>query len=170
MTLYEDALGRVEPERIAAAEDAARQLSPRPLEVASPSLPQFGAPRAVLITAEAANRHTAETAAAQAQLAAGAAHARADVRAARARLDDLGAALRLAVGDGVLVLPTLPAQPPRWDKLEDTAAQLEATGRLTRLCDPVNSAGLVAVSTPTGVQIVAARMETALGAALRLEP
>ena len=94
MTLADEALGRVEPERIAAAREAALQLSARPVELAGPSLPAFGAPRAVLITAEAAARHHAETAAAQAQLAAGAAHARADVRAARARLDDLGAALR----------------------------------------------------------------------------
>ena len=69
----------------------------------------------------------------------------------------------------MLVLPTLPARPPRWDELEDTSAQLRATGRLTRLCGPVNSSGLVAVSVPSGVQVVAARMETALGAALRLE-
>ena len=138
-------------------------LSARPVELAGPSLPAFGAPRAIVITAEAAARHDGETAAAQAQLAAGAAHARADVRAARARLDDLGAALRLAVGDGVLVIPALPARPPRWDELEDTTAQLRATGRLTRLCGPVNSSGLVAVSVPSGVQVVAARMETALG-------
>jgi Asp-tRNA(Asn)/Glu-tRNA(Gln) amidotransferase A subunit family amidase len=123
-----------------------------------------------VITAEAAARHDAETAAVQAQLAAGAAQAEADVGAARARLEELGAALRAAVGDGVLVIPTLPARPPRWEELEDTAAQLRATGRLTRLCGPVNSSGLVAVSLPSGVQLVAARMETALAAALRLEP
>jgi aspartyl-tRNA(Asn)/glutamyl-tRNA(Gln) amidotransferase subunit A len=168
VTLADEALGRVEPERITAAREAALRLSARPVELAGPSLPAFGAPRAVLITAEAAARHRAETPAAQAQLAAGAAHARADVRAARARLDDLGAALRVTVGEGVLVIPTLPARPPRWDEVEDTDAQLRATGRLTRLCGPVNGSGLVAVSAPSGVQLVARRMETALAAALRV--
>jgi Asp-tRNA(Asn)/Glu-tRNA(Gln) amidotransferase A subunit family amidase len=67
------------------------------------------------------------------------------------------------------VAPALPAAPPRWDELEDTTAQLRATGRLTRLCGPVNSSGLVAVSVPSGLQVVARRMETALAAALRLE-
>ena len=50
----------------------------------------------------------------------------------------------------------------------DTDAQLRATGRLTRLCGPVNSARLVAVSTPHGVQLVARDIPTALAAALRL--
>jgi aspartyl-tRNA(Asn)/glutamyl-tRNA(Gln) amidotransferase subunit A len=168
VTLAEDQLGRVEPERLEAARDAARHLSPRPLELAGPSLPAFGAPRAVVITGEAAARHHGETRAAQAQLEAGAAHAEADVRAARARLDVLGAALREAAGDGVLVIPSLPAPPPLWQEVEDTDAQLRATGRLTRLCGPVNSAGLVAVSTPQGVQLVARNMETALAAAIRL--
>ena len=90
------------------------------------------------------------------------------MRAARARLDELGAALRDAVGDGVLVTPALPSAPPRWDELPDTDAELRATGRLTRLCGPVNSSGLVAVSTPQGVQLVARNIETALAAALRL--
>ncbi len=168
VTLAEDQLGRVEPERLQAARDAAHHLSPHPRELTTPSLPQFGAPRATVITAEAAARHEGETASARAQLTAGTAYARAEVRAARAHLDELGAALREAVGDGVLVTPTLPSAPPRWDELETTDAQLQATGRLTRLCGPVNSSGLVAVSVPSGVQVVAARMETALGAALRL--
>ena len=172
LTLADEALGRVEPERVAAARDAAGQLSAHPVELPGPSLPSFGAPRATAIGAEAVALHDprdAETAAAVAQLESAAAAAEADVRAARARLDELGAALRGAIGPGVLVLPTLPARPPRWDELEDTNAQLRATGRLTRLCGPVNSSGLVAVSVPSGVQVVAARMETALGAALRLE-
>jgi aspartyl-tRNA(Asn)/glutamyl-tRNA(Gln) amidotransferase subunit A len=168
VTLAEDQLGQVEPERLNTAHDAARHLSPQPLELSTPSLPQFGAPRATVITAEAAARHHAETPAARAQLAAGAKHTEAAVRAARARLDELGATLRDAVGDGVLVTPTLPSPPPRWDELADTDAQLRATGRLTRLCGPVNSSGLVAVSTPHGVQLVARDVETALAAALRL--
>ena len=166
------------PERVvtlagdARSRDAAAHLSARPVELPGPSLAEFGAPRAVVITAEAAGLHDprdAESAAARAQLESGAAQSESDVRAARTRLDELGAALRDAIGPGVLVTPTLPSPPPRWDELEDTNAQLRATGRLTRLCGPVNSAGLVAVSVPSGVQVVAARMETALGAALRLE-
>jgi aspartyl-tRNA(Asn)/glutamyl-tRNA(Gln) amidotransferase subunit A len=169
VTLADDALGRVEPGRAAAARDAAAQLSARPVELPGPSLPDFGEPRAVVITAEAAARHDAETPAARAQLASGASESDADVRSARACLRELGAALRAAVGPGVLVAPALPAAPPRWDELEDLTAQLRATGRLTRLCGPVNSSGLVAVSVPSGVQVVARRMETALAAALRLE-
>jgi aspartyl-tRNA(Asn)/glutamyl-tRNA(Gln) amidotransferase subunit A len=169
VTLADEALGRVEPGRAAAARDAAAQLSARPVELPGPSLPDFGEPRAVVITAEAAVRHDAETPAARAQLAAGASQSDADVRIARACLHELGAALRAAVGPGVLVAPALPAAPPRWDELEDTTAQLRATGRLTRLCGPVNSSGLVAVSVPSGLQVVARRMETALAAALRLE-
>jgi Asp-tRNA(Asn)/Glu-tRNA(Gln) amidotransferase A subunit family amidase len=129
-------------------------------------LADFGPPRAVVITAEAAARHHAETPAAQAQLAFGAAQSDEDVRAARARLDELGAQLRGAVGDGVLVTPTLPARPPRWDELEDADAQVRATGRLTRLCGPVNSSGLVAVSVPAGDQLIARDIPTALAAAI----
>jgi aspartyl-tRNA(Asn)/glutamyl-tRNA(Gln) amidotransferase subunit A len=167
VTLADDQLGRVEPERIAAAHEAARHLSPRPRVLSTPSLPEFGPPRATVITTEAAGRHDArdaESPAVRAQLNS----TGGDVRAARARLDELGAALREAVGDGVLVTPTLPSAPPRWDELRDTDAQLRATGRLTRLCGPVNGAGLVAVSVPPGVQLIARDMETALAAALRL--
>ena len=171
VTLADEALGRVEPERTAAAKEAARYLSSRPVEVAGPSVKAFGPPRATAIGAEAIALHDprdAETAAAIAQLEAAAAQSEADVRAAKARLDELGAELREAVGDGVLVIPTLPSAPPRWDEVEDTDVQLRATGRLTRLCGPVNSSGLVAVSVPPGVQLIARRMETALAAALRL--
>jgi Asp-tRNA(Asn)/Glu-tRNA(Gln) amidotransferase A subunit family amidase len=169
VTLSEDQLGRVEPEHIEAARHAAHHLSPQPLELAAPSLPEFGPPRATAIGAEAVARHDprdAESAAARAQLEA-AAQSDADVRAARAQLDELGAALRQTVGDGVLVTPTLPSKPPRWDELDTTETQLRATGRLTRLCGPVNSAHLVAVSSGS-VQLIARTIETALAAALRL--
>ena len=169
-TLAGEALGRVDPERSDAAGEAARRLTARPVELPGPSLADFGALRAVVVTAEAAARHTAaETDAVKAQLAAGAAHSEAEVRTARERLDELGAALREAVGEGVLVTPTLPSAPPRWDELPDVDAQLRATGWLTRLCGPVNSAGLVALAIPGGVQVVARATATALAAALRLE-
>jgi Asp-tRNA(Asn)/Glu-tRNA(Gln) amidotransferase A subunit family amidase len=169
VTLADDQLGRVEPAHLEAARHAARHLSPHPLELSGPSLPQFGPPRGTAIGAEAVARHDprdAESAAARAQLEA-AAQSNADVRAARAQLDELGAALQHAVGDGVLLTATLPSKPPRWDELDTADAQLRATGRLTRLCGPVNSAHLVAVSSGP-VQLVARTIETALAAALRL--
>jgi Asp-tRNA(Asn)/Glu-tRNA(Gln) amidotransferase A subunit family amidase len=165
-TLAEEQLGHVEPDHIEAARAAARRLSPQPRELTTPSLPQFGPPRATVITAEAAARHHGETPAAQAQLTTGAAHTTHEVHQARARLDELATQLREAVGDGVLVLPTLPAPAPRWDDLDTTEAQLRATGRLTRLCGPVNSSGLVAVSSGP-VQFVARDLPTALAAAHR---
>jgi aspartyl-tRNA(Asn)/glutamyl-tRNA(Gln) amidotransferase subunit A len=170
VTLADDQLGHVEPERLDTARDAAHHLSPQPLELSSPSMPLFGPPRATAIGAEAVARHDlreAESAATRAQLEA-AAQSEADVRAARARLDELGGVLQEAVGDGVLVTPTLPSKPPLWEDLQTTDAQLRATGRLTRLCGPVNSAHLVALSTPHGVQLVARDIATALAAALRL--
>ncbi len=167
VTLADDQLGRVEPERIEAARAAAREISGGALELTTPSLPQFGPPRAILITAEAATRHQAETPAARAQLEAGAAHPPEEVRGAREELDRLGKELWEAVGDGVLVTPTLPSRPPLWEDLHTTDAQLRATGRLTRLCGPVNSAHLVAVSSGP-VQLIARTLETALAAALRL--
>jgi aspartyl-tRNA(Asn)/glutamyl-tRNA(Gln) amidotransferase subunit A len=167
-TLTEEALGRVAPEHLAAARDAARHLSPRAVELSAPSLPQFGPPRAVVITAEAAARHHGESTATRAQLEAGAAHSEAEIRTARTRLDELGTQLREAVGDGVLVIPTLPEPPPRWDALDTTDKQLRATGRLTRLCGPVNSSGLVAISVPPGIQLIARDTKTAIAAALHL--
>ncbi len=168
VTLAEDQLGRVDPEHLEAARDAAHHLSTHPLELSTPSLPRFGPPRAIVITAEAAARHHGESPATRAQLAAGAKHAQAEVQAARNRLDELGTQLREAVGDGVLITPTLPEPPPRWDALDTTDKQLRATGRLTRLCGPVNSAGLVAVSVPPGVQLIARDTRSAIAAALHL--
>ena len=170
-TLADDQLGRVEPHRIEAAHEAAHHLSPRPLELTTPSLPQFGPPRATAIGAEAVARHDprdAESAAARAQLEA-AAQSDADVHAARARLDELGAA---APRGGRRRRPRHAHAPLKAAVVggarTTTDAQLRATGRLTRLCGPVNSSGLVAVSTPQGVQLIARTIETALAAALRL--
>jgi Asp-tRNA(Asn)/Glu-tRNA(Gln) amidotransferase A subunit family amidase len=168
VTLADDQLGRVEPHRIEAAHEAAHHLSPHPRELTTPSLPQFGPSRATVITAEAAARHHGETPTARAQLKRGAAHTPEELHTARAELEALGEELRAAVGDGVLVLPTLPSKPPWWKDITDAHSQLRATGRLTRLCGPVNSAHLVAVSTPHGVQLIARDIPTALAAALRL--
>jgi Asp-tRNA(Asn)/Glu-tRNA(Gln) amidotransferase A subunit family amidase len=166
VTLADDQLGRVEPEYLEAARVAARQLSPAAIELSAPSLPQFGPPRATVITAEAAARHHGETPTARAQLDAGGTHTPEAVRSARSELKRLGDELRDAVGDGVLVLPALPSPPPRWDELDDIDAQLRATGRLTRLCGPVNSSGLVAASSGA-VQFVGRDVGTALAAAHR---
>ncbi|HWK28052.1 MAG TPA: amidase family protein [Solirubrobacter sp.] len=159
----------VDPDRAAAV-----------VRLAAPSLRAFGAPRAVLVTAEAAVRHRAtdaEAPAVRAQLEYGAAVSAGELAAARRALDDLGAELRRGIGDGVLVLPTLPGPPPRWDEIVTVEDQLRSIGRLTRLCGPVNTSGLVAASVPYGtdaggrplaVQLVAASEAAVLGAALAL--
>jgi hypothetical protein len=54
VTLGEEELGRIEPERAAGARAAALRLSARLVEMPVPSLSSFGAPCAVDITAEAA--------------------------------------------------------------------------------------------------------------------
>lgn len=180
VALHPDALGTVDSEHRAAAAAAARQLDAEAILLPGPELAAFGPPRAILVTAEAARLHRArdaETPLARVQLEAGARHDEATLRSARDRLEHLGAALRQAIGDGVLVTPTLPGPPPTWDELRDVSAQLRATGRLTRLCGPVNTSGLVAISVPWGadiagrpvaVQLVAARETAVLAAALRL--
>lgn len=65
----------------------------------------------------------------------------------------------------MLVLPTLPGPPPLWSELSELDGQLRRLGRMTRLCAPVNSSGLVAATIPwtadssgrpVGVQLVTA--------------
>jgi Asp-tRNA(Asn)/Glu-tRNA(Gln) amidotransferase A subunit family amidase len=176
-TLAPHSLGRVDPERLAAAEAAAHVLSATVTQLAGPPLPAFGADRAIVITSDAAQRHRAadaESPIVRRQLEAGRAHAAAKVAAARHRLDELGEQLRAGIGPGVLLLPTLPSVPPRWDEITEVDDQLRAIGQLTRLCAPVNSSGLAAVSVPwstdvvghpIGVQVAAASEAVALTAA-----
>jgi aspartyl-tRNA(Asn)/glutamyl-tRNA(Gln) amidotransferase subunit A len=170
-------LGRVDPERLAAAQTAAHALSARATELAGPPLPAFGAARAIVITADAAQRHCAadaESLVVRRQLEMGRAHAAAEIAAARHLLGELGGQLRAGIGSGVLVLPALPSVPPRWDEIAEVDDQLRVIGRLTRLCAPANSSGLAAVSVPwsadaagrpIGVQVVAASEAVALSAA-----
>jgi len=179
-TLAPACLGRVDPERLAAAREAAHALGAPVTELTGPSLSAFGAPRAVVITADAARRHdvaAAESPVVRRQLADGRAHTAGEVAAARRRLGELGEQLRAGVGSGVLVLPALPAVPPRWDEIATVEDQLRAVGRLTRLCAPVNSSGLAAVTVPwsadaaghpIGVQVAAASGTLALAAAAGL--
>lgn len=178
--LSADALGRVEPDHAQATAAAARRLDPSPAVLPGPAPAEFGPLRAVVVTGEAARLHRihdAESPLARAQLEAGAAHDDAALAAARHALESLGRQLREALGDRVLVTPTVPGFPPRWDELIDLADQLRATGRLTRLCGPVNTSGLVAISVPFGVdasgrpggvQLIARRIATVLAAASRL--
>jgi aspartyl-tRNA(Asn)/glutamyl-tRNA(Gln) amidotransferase subunit A len=176
-TLAAGSLGRIDAERLAAAEAAAHALGATVAKLTGPPLPLFGAPRAIVITADAAQRHRvadAESPIVRRQLETGRAHTAEDVAAAQHRLDELGEQLRAGIGSGVLVLPTLPGVPPRWDEIAEIDDQLRALGRLTRLCAPINASGLVAVSVPwstdaaghsIGVQVAAASEALALTAA-----
>jgi Asp-tRNA(Asn)/Glu-tRNA(Gln) amidotransferase A subunit family amidase len=130
----------------------------------------------VVVAADAASRHpvaAAESDLVRRQLADARNHTAQDVAAAWQRLVTLGAALRDGIGAGVLVLPTLPGPPPTWEELADVDGRMRGLGRLTRLCAPVNSSGLVAASLPwgvdgaglpVGVQLVAATEATLVGA------
>ena len=95
--------------------------------------------------------------------------------AAREALAGLARALREALAEaGVLIVPTLPVPAPaRAEATGDPAADLRSAGLLTRLCGPVNAAGLASLSVPAGddghgVQLIAAgeRRALAAGAAL----
>jgi aspartyl-tRNA(Asn)/glutamyl-tRNA(Gln) amidotransferase subunit A len=180
-TLSAAALGRVDEVNLAAAREAAWRLGGGVVtERAGPSLADFALPRAIVVTADAARRHCsehAESPVVRRQLREGAAREPEAVTAARERLSVLGDELRAAVGDGILVTPTLASPPPRWEEVADTDSQLHAIGRLTRLCGPVNSSGLVAVSVPwssdasgrpLAVQLTGASEATVLAAAIAL--
>jgi Asp-tRNA(Asn)/Glu-tRNA(Gln) amidotransferase A subunit family amidase len=181
-TLAPRSLGRVDPERLAAAETAAHALSQAATELDGPPLAAFGAARAIVVTADAAQRHRAADAeflVVRRQLEMGQAHAAAEIAAARLRLDELDEQLRAGIGSGVLVLPALPGAPPRWEKIPGVDDQLREIGRLTRLCAPANSSGLAAISVPwspdavgrpIGVQVMAASEAVALRAAAFLSP
>jgi aspartyl-tRNA(Asn)/glutamyl-tRNA(Gln) amidotransferase subunit A len=180
-TLAPDALPGVDAERAAAAQAAAQALDPDAAAIPGPSPLEFAQPRGVLITAEAARSHRAGDAEAdhvRVQLELGAACTGPAMAAARRRLAALGAELRGAIADRLLVLPTLPSPPPLWSELAGTRELLRATGRLTRLCGPVNTSGLVAISVPwgtdeagrpIGVQLVGAGESAVIGAALQLD-
>ena len=74
----------------------------------------------------------------------------------------------------MLIVPTLPVPAPaRAEATGDAAADLRSAGLLTRLCGPVNAAGLASVSVPAGddghgVQLIAAEERRALAAGAAL--
>ena len=185
----EAALGPVEPAALQAAEAVAESLARgggRRGIAATPDFGDFARPRGTLIGALALAEHRRRGwwpgragrygAAVAGEMRAAEDIRPEDVRAARDRLAALASELRLALeGFDVLVLPVTPgAAPPR-----DTGESLELSERIhaanmTRLCGPVNIAGLAAVSIfggldadglPLGVQVVARDEVTALAAA-----
>lgn len=188
----EAALGPVDEAVLDASARAAERLAPgaRPIEVALPALADFNPGRGALIRALALEAHVergwwperaehyGEDVAAE--LRRGERLDADEVREARRGLDVLAAELRRSLeAVDVLVLPTTPAPaPPR--EGDDPLGKRERrhAAELTRLCGPVNVAGLAAVTVfggldghglPLGVQVVARDEVTALGAAVALE-
>ena len=184
------ALGDVDPAGRRAAADAAALLGPSPVTVDVPAFDDFSRPRGTVIAALALEQHRrrgwwpghaavydpaiAHDLRAAERTGAGA------LLAARGRLDELARALRDAIaGVDVLVLPTTPrAAPPRDDGGDLARAERHHAAVLTRLCGPINAAGLAAVSAfggfdddelPLGVQFVARDEATALAAAAAYE-
>jgi aspartyl-tRNA(Asn)/glutamyl-tRNA(Gln) amidotransferase subunit A len=183
-----EALGPVDPAAQAAAEDAGARLGA--VTVAVPAFDDFSRPRGTVIAALALEQHRRRgwwPAHADAYDPAIAYDLRAAERtgagallAARGRLDELARALREAIAAvDVLVLPTTPrAAPPRDDGGDLVRAERRHAARLTRLCGPVNIAGLAAVSVfggldadglPLGVQMVGRDERTVLAAAMAYE-
>jgi aspartyl-tRNA(Asn)/glutamyl-tRNA(Gln) amidotransferase subunit A len=185
----EAALGGVDPAAYAAAQDAARRLG-EPVAVDVPDLDDFSRPRGTVIGALALEQHRRRRwwpahadrydAAIAYDLRAAERIDAAALLVARGRLDALARRLRDALADvDVLVLPTTPhAAPSRDDGGDPVRAERGHAARLTRLCGPVNIAGLAAVNVfggldadglPLGVQLVARDEATALAAAVAYE-
>jgi aspartyl-tRNA(Asn)/glutamyl-tRNA(Gln) amidotransferase subunit A len=185
----EAALGPVDPAAHTAAQDAARLLG-EPVALEVPAFDDFSRPRGTVIGALALREHRrrgwwpahadrydeaiAYDLRAAERTGAGA------LLAARGRLDELARRLRDAIaGVDVLVLPTTPhAAPARDDGADLLRAERRHAAELTRLCGPVNVAGLAAVSVfggldadglPLGVQFVAHDEPAALVAAAGYE-
>jgi aspartyl-tRNA(Asn)/glutamyl-tRNA(Gln) amidotransferase subunit A len=184
------ALGAVDPAAAAAAARAATVLGAEPATVDVPALDEFSRPRGTVIGVLALEQHRrrkwwpghanrydpaiAHDLRASERIGAGA------LLAARGQLDALARRLRDAIaGVDVLVLPTTPhAAPSRDDGGDLVRAERRHAAQLTRLCGPVNIAGLAAVSVfggrdaeglPLGVQLVARDEPTVLAAAVAYE-
>ena len=172
-----ETLGRLDPTAMESVNRIADRLKLPVAIVRPPSMGAWGAPRGIVIGAEALAAHRAtglwpdrrerlgeEIREAHCQAVA---RADAEVAAARVELARLSTGLRAAIGPGeVLLTPALPFEPPPRDR-----SNREVVGRLTRLLAPVNTAGLAAAVVPEGacgVQLVAADVTTVLAAAARL--
>jgi aspartyl-tRNA(Asn)/glutamyl-tRNA(Gln) amidotransferase subunit A len=185
------ALGHVGAAARGAAERAGAALAAAGAVVTEATVPAFGdwgRHRATVIGAEALTAHRAAgwwPARAGAypeeirrQLEAAETVPAAEVERAREALTALGRSLRAELVDaGLLITPTLPVPAPlRTQATGSAAAELKAAGLLTRLCGPVNAAGLAAVSVPAGtadgvplgVQLIAAGERRLLAAAAAL--
>jgi aspartyl-tRNA(Asn)/glutamyl-tRNA(Gln) amidotransferase subunit A len=192
-TAPEAALGAIDPDALEATEQAAGLLASaggRRATVDVPAFDDFSRPRGTVIAALALEQHLrrgwwprlaeryGEDVAADLR--------RAEpldpdaVAAAGRRLQALAAELRAALDAvDVLVLPTTPGPAPLRDTGEPVARQdRRHAAELTRLCGPVNAAGLAAVSVfavlgaarlPLGAQFVARDEATALAAAVAHE-
>jgi len=188
------ALGCVDAAAVGAAEHVAEALAgagAERVEAPVPALPEFGPPRGVVIGAAL---HRALVAAGiwpgragelpddvRLPIERAAATPGSAVAAARAEHARLAGELRAAsAAVDALVLPTLPGPPPPRAGWPSAAKRdLRAAGELTRLCGPVNAAGLAAASVPAavdddglprGVQLVGADEPTVLAAALACRP
>ncbi len=192
-TAPEAALGAVEPEALEAAERAAGLMASaggRRTTVGVPAFDDFSRPRGTVIAASALEAHRRRgwwpaPAAGYGEDVAAALRAAEElepdaVAAAGRRLQALAAELRAALRDvDVLVVPTTPGPAPPRDADEPLVHQERRHAAvLTRLCGPVNAAGLAAVSVfagldasglPLGAQFIARDEATALGAAVAHE-
>jgi aspartyl-tRNA(Asn)/glutamyl-tRNA(Gln) amidotransferase subunit A len=177
-----EVVGQVDDARRDAVAEAAAALGGASVVLDAPRLSDFGSPRSIVITADAAARYApgqVETPVVRHELLGGTRYSPERVEAARAELARLGAKVRSCLGDGgVLLLPTLPDAPPRWADLVSVDDQLIAIGRMTRLCGVANSSGLVAVSVPwtrdrsgqpVAVQVITSSTARALSTAVALE-
>jgi aspartyl-tRNA(Asn)/glutamyl-tRNA(Gln) amidotransferase subunit A len=185
----EAALGAVEPEALQAADTVAASLAAgggRRVTAGVPAFDEFARPRGTVIRALALAEHRRrgwwpDRAARYGEAVAGELRAAEgvtedDLRTARERLAVLAAELLAALDRcDVMVLPVTPgAAPPRDGDEPLERRERRHAAELTRLCGPVNIAGLAAVSVfggldlaglPLGVQIVARDEVTALAAA-----
>jgi aspartyl-tRNA(Asn)/glutamyl-tRNA(Gln) amidotransferase subunit A len=183
-----EALGDVSAGALAAADEAAAVLGAS--TVAVPAFDEFSRPRGTFIARAALAQHRRRgwwPARAErygddvaGELRRAERISDDDLATAQARLAQLGERLHAVFERvDVLVVPTVPGPAPPRDGGEPPAIEdRRHAATLTRLCGPVNVAGLAAVSVPAaldrsglplGVQIVARDERTALRAALVLE-
>lgn len=186
------ALGPIDGEVAAAVQAAISRLAEAGVETVSVSVPSFedfARARAVVIGAEALAQQRAAGAwparrerfgdAVRAELTRAESIDADTLTRARAKQRELGLQLRAALdGVDVLAWPTTPQVAPPADGAEaPSRADRRLAGVLTRLCGPVNAAGLAAVSVPcglagglpVGLQLVARDEADALAAARMYE-